>query len=124
MKGIRALGAFVALTLVGTLVAPAASAMCEARQHRCPGMPPELAELCHKGGAKMAPDCCQHERQVPERRSANESAPQALPSELPAGAATIVAADLADRRGAAADFSRDASFHTLGLFTLHAVFRI
>jgi hypothetical protein len=124
VKRIRALAALVALTLSATLVAPAASAMCEARQHRCPGMPPELAELCHKGEAKMAPDCCQHERQVPERRSANESTPQALPSELPAGATTFAAADLADLRGAAADFSRDASFHELGLFTLHAVFRI
>jgi hypothetical protein len=124
VKRIRALVAFVALTLAGTLVAPAASAMCEARQHRCPGMPPELARLCHTGEAKMAPDCCQHERQVPERRSANESAPQAVPSELPAGAASVAAADPAELRGAAADFSRDASFHALGLFTLHAVFRI
>jgi len=109
---------------MGSLVAPAASAMCEARQHRCPGMPPELAELCHRGEAQMAPDCCQHEQQVPERRAANESAHPAMPSELPAGIASLTGADLADLRGSAADFSRDASFHELGLFTLHAVFRI
>jgi hypothetical protein len=124
VKGIRALGAAVAFALVGALLAPAAGAVCEARQHRCPGMPPELAKLCHQGGARMAPDCCQQDRQVPERRSANETAAPALPSELPASATTVAAADAAELRVAAGDFSRDGSLHALGLFTLHAVFRI
>lgn len=122
MKSFRAPAALVALALVGALVAPAASLACEAREHRCPGMPPELAALCHQAET-MAPDCCQQDRPSPERRAANELAAPAL---LAASAATPLALAGAPAQAAVpgAAFSRDASFHELGLFTLHAVFRI
>ncbi|HEX9800763.1 MAG TPA: hypothetical protein VGC00_11415 [Thermoanaerobaculia bacterium] len=113
----------VALALVGALFAPTAGVACEARQHRCPGMPPELAALCHQAKT-MAPDCCQHERQAPERRNGNELSAPALLAAATAAPATIEAASAAAPLVPGAGFSRDASFHELGLFTLHAVFRI
>lgn len=113
---------FVALALIGALLAPAASLACEARDHRCPGMPPELAALCHQAGT-MAPDCCQDERPTPERPAASQLAAPAQPADAP----TLLDAPVTLSEGVAApgaDFSRDASFHELGLFTLHAVFLI
>lgn len=122
MKSFRPSLAFVALALVGALLAPSASLGCEAREHRCPGMPPELAALCHQAGT-MAPDCCQDERPSPERPAASQLSAPAQPAETP----TLLdaASSACEALGVAhADFSRDASFHELGLFTLHAVFRI
>jgi hypothetical protein len=122
VKSFRPAAALVALALVVALVAPTASVACEAREHRCPGMPPELAALCHQAGT-MAPDCCQHERQTPERRAANEVAAPALVAVVAATPVAVVAAAAAPL-APHVEFSRDASFHALGLFTLHAVFRI
>jgi hypothetical protein len=122
MMRLRTLPALLALALAGALVAPAASLACESRQHRCPGMPPELAALCHQAGAAMAPDCCKNERPAPERRAASELAP--APQGAPVAHAELPSAPAAAAVLAAASFSRGASFHALGLFTLHAVFRI
>lgn len=123
MKSFRPAAALVALALVGALIAPTASVACESRQHRCPGMPPELAALCHQAGA-MAPDCCQHERQTPDRSAASERLSTAQLAVVAGAPALVAEAGIAAPASPAVEFSRDASFHGLGLFTLHAVFRI
>lgn len=106
------------------LVAPSASLACESSARCCPGMPPELAALCHK--AKMrAPDCCEKERPAPQRRAPETSAAPELVS-IPAtrSVAELAAEAFSDSGREALDFSRTAELHELGLFTLHAVFRI
>jgi len=117
--------AVVAGILGFALAAPTASLACQASQHRCPGMPPELASLCHKSGV-MAPDCCKHQSPAPERRAADEqqSAATALATTAAPVATLIVALPVELAAGEVAGFSRDGSLHELGLFTLHAVFRI
>jgi len=107
-----------------TLLAPTASLACQGQGHRCPGMPPELAALCHHNGV-AAPDCCKHQSPAPERRAADE-----LQSSASLVATATPVAALADAieapapASAVSEFSRDGSLHGLGLFTLHAVFRI
>jgi hypothetical protein len=123
VKRLRPVAALAALTLVVALLAPTASAACQARQHRCPRMPPELAALCHKAKT-MAPDCCQHERQVPGRSSTTEIGAPALLAVLADATVDVAAVATAGPSPTGAEFSRDARFHELGLFTLHSVFRI
>lgn len=124
MSRFRFASAVYSALLGFALVAPSASLACESSARCCPGMPPELAALCHK--AKMrAPDCCEKERPAPQRRAPETSAAPELVS-IPAtrSVAELAAEALFAGEGEASAFSRTAALHELGLFTLHAVFRI
>ena len=124
VKPIRFASAAFSALLGLALVAPSASLACEPSVRHCPGMSPELAALCHKAGATV-PDCCKKERPAPSRRAPEtvaapelESTPAARPVAGLAAEALIVA------HANAIGFMRSSVFHDLGLFTLHAVFRI
>jgi hypothetical protein len=87
-------------------------------------MSPELAALCHRAGATV-PDCCKKERQAPSRRAPETVAAPELESTPPARpVAEFTAEALIVSNASAIDFTRTGVFHDLGLFTLHAVFRI
>jgi hypothetical protein len=88
-------------------------------------MPPELAALCHHAGVTTAPDCCKKERPAPARRAPDSVAAPDVASTPPARPVAELAAEASNSvEGGAIDFARAAVFHDLGLYTLHAVFRI
>jgi len=106
------------------LVAPSASLACQPSKARCPGMPPELAALCHHEGV-TAPDCCKKERPAPTRRAPETTAaPEcaSTPAARPIAELAVEAFESPRLEGIVLD--RAAARHELGLFTLNAVFRI
>jgi hypothetical protein len=124
VKPIRFASAALSALLGLALVVPSASLACEPSAPRCPGMTPELAALCHKAGV-TAPDCCQKERPAPQRRAPESVAAPELASTPAARPVADLAAEALIVAGSESiDFTRTSVFHDLGLFTLHAVFRI
>jgi hypothetical protein len=124
VKSIRFASAAFSALLGLALVAPSASLACEPSVRHCPGMSPALAALCHRAGASV-PDCCKKERQAPSRRAPETvAAPELASTPAARPVAGFAAEALIAAQPGAIDFTRAAVFHDLGLFTLHAVFRI
>lgn len=124
VKPIRFASAAFSALLGLALAAPSASLACESSVRCCPGMPPELAALCHKSRVKP-PDCCEKERPAPQRRAPESSpAPELAATPAIRPVAGFAAEALIGSGSEAIGFTRASVFHDLGLFTLHATFRI
>jgi hypothetical protein len=115
--------ALIVALLSVAMALPAASTLCEPAKAHCAGMPAAMKALCARTGPAM--DCCHKQQQsTPARPASDERAPLAASTDVVAELPVAPVLALATASPVGFDFSRDAAFHPLGLFTLHSVFRI